>query len=297
MTNAPTTLQVSAEASSKDSVTTADASQAESVTDGSAETKSESPGVVAAAETATAKAATSPTSADVEAPKDDDGTSTSSSSSDSESDSDSDDEKPDKTEIAEPAAQAEDKPGQEEKPSAVGKKLAPDTKTEALPEHVQPSAPKRAVKEAPQITKAEQVPVPSAASEEAPSDEIVDPAPVLRTAESVKARVEFRAGVAMKSSDKPEPVAKGAPDVAAEPTPEANLDLATEVVSEPEAEIQAAPETAKTVAAAEGLADTARLITDAEVVAAEPEVTAAPEGTHYIILKTPFTPPSRLLTT
>lgn len=303
---APSTAQVLAKPSSEEFTTAADAKQAESVT-------------TPAAETATEKDATIPTSADVEAsksevtPKDDEDTSSSSSSSDSDSDSDSDDEKPDKTELAEPVVHAEDKAGLDEKPSAVSEEHASDVKTRAVPEHVEPSvperAPKGAVKGAPQEAevvsepKFKKVPDPCTAS--APSEDIVDPAPVLCTAASVKAQAnvipESETGVEVKSSvvsgGIPKPVTKSAPDVSAEPTPEVVLDSATKVASEPEPEIKTAPKTLKAVAADEELVDTAPAITDAEEVRADPDVSAAPEGTHHITFKFLFTPLSRLLTT
>lgn len=310
---APSTPHVSAEASSEESVTTTDATQAESVVDGSA--KTESCGV--GAERATEKHATSSTSADVKAPKsevtpeDDDATSSSSSSSDSDSDSDSDDEKPDKTEMTEPVVETEDKAGQKETPLAGSEEPASGVKTRAVPTRGQPSVPegtperaiKGALKGAPEVAKAvseptsEEVPAPSTAM--ASSEEMVDPAPVLCMAESIKAQAEVvpekEAGVEVKSSEVsdaiPEPVTEGASDVAAEPTPDIVVrDPVTEVASKPEVEIKVAPETSEAVAAPEELIDPAPVITDAEEVRAEPEVAAAPEGTHYITLKILFTP-------
>ncbi|MCJ8732828.1 hypothetical protein PDJAM_G00215770 [Pangasius djambal] len=295
----PSTPHISAESLTEENVTTADAKPAESVDSAKAEPESCDLGaaaeVTSITETATEKDATSPTSADLEtpksevAPKDDDATSSSSSSSDSDSDSDSDDEKPDKTEMTEPVAQTEDKAGQEEMPSAVSKEPASDVKTGAVPKRIQPSVPEAAPEAAPEATEAvseprsEEVSAPSTAA--ASSEEIVDPAPVLRTAESLKAQAEVilekEAGVDVKSSKVseaiPEPVTEGAPDVAAEPTPEVVLDPATKVASKPEVEIKAAPETTEAVAAAEELVDPAPVITDAEEVRAEPEVSAAPE--------------------
>ncbi|MCI4378715.1 hypothetical protein PGIGA_G00219020 [Pangasianodon gigas] len=310
------TPQVSAESLTEENVTTADAKRAESVDSAKAEPESCDLGAAAEAtpiaETATERDATSPTSADVEESKsevalkdDDDATSSSSSSSDSDSDSDSDDEKPDKTEMTEPVVQTEDKAGQEEMPSGVSKEPASDVKTGAVPKRIQPSVPEVAPEVAPVVApevapevapddvpevaeavsepRSEEVPAPSTAA--ASSEEIVDPAPVLRTAESIKAQeeviLEKEAGVDVKSSKVseaiPEPVTEGAPDVAAEPTPEVILDPATKVASKPEVEIKAAPETTEAVAAAEELVDPAPVITDAEEVRAEPEVAAAPE--------------------
>ncbi|XP_017325816.1 nucleolar protein dao-5 isoform X2 [Ictalurus punctatus] len=259
---------------SAESVTTAHAKQAESVADDSAKAQTESCDVGAAAEappkteTATEKDATSTTGADVKAPKsevaskDDDATSSSSSSSDSDSDSDSDDEKPDKNEIIEPVVQTEDK-RQEETPSAVSEKPASDVKTAAVPERVQPFVPEGAIKRAPKgapdvaeaVSESTSEQVPSSSTAAASSEEIVDPAPVLCRAESVKAQAEVipekDAGVAVKSLEDsgaiPEPVTEGASDVAAEPTPKVVLDSTTEVAPEPEVEIKAAPETTEAV--------------------------------------------------
>ncbi|XP_053483449.1 myristoylated alanine-rich C-kinase substrate isoform X2 [Ictalurus furcatus] len=265
---------------SAESVTTAHAKQAESVADDSAKVQTESCDVGAAAEappkteTATEKDATSTTGADVKAPKsevaskDDDATSSSSSSSssDSDSDSDSDDEKPDKNEIIEPVVQTEDK-RQEEMPSAVSEKPASDVKTAAVPERVQPFVPEGAIKRAPKgapkgapdvaeaVSESTSEQVPSSSTAAASSEEIVDPAPVLCRAESVKAQAEVipekNAGVAVKSLEDsgaiPEPVTEGASDVAAEPTPKVVLDSTTEVAPEPEVEIKAAPETMEAV--------------------------------------------------
>ncbi|KAF4087213.1 hypothetical protein AMELA_G00093100, partial [Ameiurus melas] len=260
---------------SAESVTTAHAKQAESVADDSAKVQTESCDVGAAAaeaplitETATEKDATSTTGADVKArksevaSKDDDATSSSSSSSDSDSDSDSDDEKPDKTEVIEPVVQREDK-RQEEMPSAVSEEPASDVKTAALPERVQPfvteGAIKRAPTGAPDVAKAEREStseqVPSSSTAAASSEEIIDPAPVLCRAESIKAQAavlpEKDAGVAVKSLEDsgaiPEPVTEGASDVPAEPTPKIVFDSATKVASEPEVAIKAAPETMEAV--------------------------------------------------
>lgn len=321
------TPQVSAEASSEDSVTTADVKQAETVTDDSVKT-TESCDAVASAEatsvgdTATKKYATSPTSADVKAqkseaaPKDDDdedATSSSSSSSDSDSDSDSDDEEPDKSKMTEPAVQTKDKAGRTDMPSAGSKEPASDFKTGAVSERVQSSGPKGApqgvVKDAPEVAEVVNKPtskeVADVSTASAPSEEIVDPAPVLGTAERVDTQVEViaekQSGVEVKSIevslDIPEPVTEGAADVAAEPTPEGILDSATKVAPKPEVEITAAPETTEAVAAAAEFADPAPVLTDAEEVRTDPEVAAAPEGTHHISLKILFTPLSGLLTT
>lgn len=306
-------------ASSEESITGADAKRAESVTDDSAKAETESYDVGAAAEatpvaeTATEKD-TSPPSADVEAPKSkatpkDDDTSSSSSSSDSDSDSDSDDEKPDKTEKPEPVAKTGDKPGQEEMLSSVSKQPSSDVKTGAVLERVQPcfadEALKGAVKRAPQAAEAvseptsKEVPAPSTAA--APAEEIIDPAHVLCTAESIKTQAEVipekEAGAEVKSSEVPDAVTEGAPDVAAGHAPEAVLDSAPKAASEAGLEIKAAPETMQAVTPAEELGDPAPVITAAEGVRAEPEVAAAPEGTHYITLKILFTPQNGLLTT
>ncbi|XP_060784868.1 clumping factor A [Neoarius graeffei] len=290
----PSAPQVSAEASSEERVSTADATQAESVVDGSAKAETESRDV--AAERAAEKDVTSPTSADVKAPKDAPSSSSSSSDSDSDSDSDDDDdddeEKPDKTEMTEPVVKPEDKAGQEEMSSAVSEEPASDTKTRAVPERGQPSAPERALKGAPEVAKAVREPTseeptsPSTAAAVS-SEDIIDPAPVSCTAESIKGQAEVgpekEASVEVKSSEVPhaipEPATEGAPDIAAKPTPDVVRDPATEVGSGSEVEIKVAPKTTEAAAAhPEELIDPAPVITDAEeVVTAEPEVAAAPE--------------------
>lgn len=298
---APSAPQVSAEASSEERVSTADATQAESVVDGSAETESRD----VAAERAAEKDATSPTSADVKAPKDAPSSSSSSSDSDSDSDSDDDEEKPDKTEMTEPVVKPEDKAGQEEMSSAVSEEPASDTKTRAVPERGQPSTPERALKGAPEVAKAVREPTseeptsPSTAAAVS-SEDIIDPAPVSCTAESIKGQAEVgpekEASVEVKSSEVPhaipEPATEGAPDIAAKPTPDVVRDPATEVASGSEVEIKVAPKPTEAAAARpEELIDPAPVITDAEVVVtAEPEVAAAPEGTHYITLKILLSP-------
>ncbi|KAK3568843.1 hypothetical protein QTP86_017949, partial [Hemibagrus guttatus] len=99
----------------------------------------------------------------------------------------------------------------------------------------------------------------------ASSEEIVDSAPVLCTAESIKTQAEVipekKAGVEVKSSKVsdgiPEPVTDSAPSIAAKPTSEVVLDSATKVASEQKVEIKTAPEMTEAVAAAEELVDTA----------------------------------------
>ncbi|KAI5107398.1 NADH dehydrogenase [ubiquinone] flavoprotein 3, mitochondrial isoform X3, partial [Silurus meridionalis] len=284
----PTTPQVSSEASIEETVNAVDAKQTESAKD-----EPESGAVGAGdttliTETATEKEVISSTRADMEAPKskvapkDDDTTSSSSSSSDSDSDSDSDDEKPDKTEEIASVVQTKHKAGQKGMPSAGSEASSLDMKIGAGPERET----KEPIKGQPEVTKIMSKPTPEevlAPSTSVSSEEVIDPAPVICTAESVKVQSESipvkEAGVEVKSSEVSdalsEPATKAAQDISAKPTLDVVLDSATEMASEPET--KAAPEPAKCVDAAEELVDSAPIITDAEEVRAKPEATAAHE--------------------
>ncbi|KAG7330888.1 hypothetical protein KOW79_004857 [Hemibagrus wyckioides] len=162
---------------------------------------------------------------------------------------------------------------------------SPVRATEGSPVRATEGSPVRAPEVREEVTEPTSNKVPASSTAAASSEEIVDPAPVLCTAESVKTQAEIipekKAGVEVKSSKVsdgiPEPVTDSAPSVAAKPTPEIVLESATKVASEPKVEIKPAPETTEAVAAAEELVDTAPVITDAEEVRAEPEAATAPE--------------------